>query len=265
VKTVVVLPKGTTASYLLGLYFDRSTQTLAPNLACVDEDGTLLFETNSLRLRGPEPRRGQRLAVVWGDSVVFSVLGRSWPDEIDDGTLDCLFLNGGIEGCPYRNVLGRAVNFNRAHDVALNVIMLGWHPFPHNTSVEADLEAALPEIPNAVLVTQPTSLNESIAATDLRAFFRDASEGPEYRFWSHMPYSVPLQAAWFGYISERNRIVRRVAAHTGTPCIDLFAALDSRHLQDFREHFFDPGHPRPGSYATLASIIREAVRPLLDR
>src|SRR4029453_2738001 len=39
------------------------------------------------------------------------------------------FLNGGIEGDPYDNILRRAAAFNHDHAVALNIVMLGWHPW----------------------------------------------------------------------------------------------------------------------------------------
>jgi len=44
---------------------------------------------------------------VWGDSVVFSV-GRGWPCLLDRLAPGYQFLNGGIDGDPYKNILRRA-------------------------------------------------------------------------------------------------------------------------------------------------------------
>ena len=263
-KTIHLFPDGAGLQYLQSLYLRRSTMTLIPNIAIINEQGELLFETNTLGLRGPEPQPGECFGIVWGASDVFSMQHcTSWPELIDDGTLGCRFLNGGVEGSNYRQILKRALDTNRNHPAALNVIFLGWNDFPDNHAVQFDLENALGELPNAVLVTQPTSLNATIANQDIRAHFR-AQLGPEhYGFWADYTYSVELQHAFYVHITQRNEIVRAVATRTDTPLIDLFAILDSSRLDDFRKYFFDVGHPRPAMYPTIAGIVREAVRPLL--
>lgn len=263
-RTIHVIPSTSTAEFGQSLYLDRATMTLIPNLAFVNEKGEFLFEINSLGLRGPEPEDGQPIAVVWGDSVVFSMAGKSWPEQINDGTLDYLFLNGGVEGSSYFEILRRAIALNRKRPAALNLILPGWHHFPDNRHVQRDLEDALSEIPNAVLVTQPTSLNAQIASTDLSNTFCKSPEDEEYfGFWGAAPYSVQLQNAYFVHISQRNAIVRAVAQSTGTPLIDLFTALDSAGLTDFRENFFDIGHPRMIAYPELAKIMRESIKHLV--
>jgi len=69
----------------------------------------------------------RKLAVVWGDSVVFGI-GWSWPCLLDAFAPGYQFLNGGIVADPYDNVLRRAAAFNQANAVALNIVMPGWHP-----------------------------------------------------------------------------------------------------------------------------------------
>src|SRR5207253_8152371 len=63
-----------------------------------------------------------------GDSVVFSS-GRGWPCLLDRFAPGYQFLNGGLDGDLYPNILRRADALNRSHSVALNLLMLGWHPF----------------------------------------------------------------------------------------------------------------------------------------
>ncbi|MGH7660253.1 MAG: hypothetical protein ACRENA_04955 [Vulcanimicrobiaceae bacterium] len=263
-KTIHVIPSTSNGAYEQGFYLNRSTMTLIPDQAFVNEKGEFLFETNSFGLRGAEPEEGQPIVVIWGDSVVFSMPGRGWPEQMNDDSPAYLFLNGGVEGTSFAEILKRAVAFNRKRRVELNVILPGWHHFPDNRYMQGDLENALGEIPNAVLATQPTSLNAQIASADLTSTFRQTLEDEtHFAFWGAAPYSVQLQTAYFAYICQRNAIVRAVAQSSGTPLIDLFAALDSSTLEDFRKHFFDIGHPRMIAYPMIAKIMREELQPLL--
>ena len=58
--------------------YDPERAALRPDLVFVEDDGSVTFEINEVGLKGDplDPRR--KLAVVWGDSVVFGS-GRSWP------------------------------------------------------------------------------------------------------------------------------------------------------------------------------------------
>lgn len=123
-KTVHLLPR---PNAIKRLCFDEETMTLRPNLVLVDRKGSVEFEINELGLKGAARDPSRKLAVVWGDSVVFGVRW-GWPPLLDEFAPGYQFLNGGIEADPYDNILRRAAAFNRANEVALNIVMLGWHP-----------------------------------------------------------------------------------------------------------------------------------------
>jgi len=123
-KSVHLIPAD---AAIKALCFDEATQSLRPNLVLVDRHGEVVFEINELGLKGRGRDPARKLAVVWGDSVVFGVRW-SWPCLIDELAPGWQFLNGGIEADPYDNILRRAVRFNREHEVALNILLLGWHP-----------------------------------------------------------------------------------------------------------------------------------------
>src|SRR3954449_4570322 len=110
------------------LCFDGTSQNLRPNMVLVDRQGAVVFEINELGLKGASRDPSRKLAVIWGDSVVFGVRW-SWPCLLDELAPGWQFLNGGIEGDPYTNILRRAGEFNQAHSVALNIVMPGWHPW----------------------------------------------------------------------------------------------------------------------------------------
>ena len=85
-------------------------------------------------------------------------------------------------------------------------------------------------------------------------------------FWGSTEYSVRFQQQLFAHILERNEIIRRVAARTKTPLVDLYAAFDSSREDDFRRWFFDVAHPRASSYPRLAEVVFEGgVRSILAR
>src|SRR3954447_2199277 len=98
-------------SALKRLVFDQATGMLRPNLVLVDRAGAVLFEINELGLKGAARDPSRKLAVVWGDSVVFG-MGASWPCLLDELAPGYQFLNGGIEADPYDNILRRALAFN---------------------------------------------------------------------------------------------------------------------------------------------------------
>ena len=97
-------------------------------MVLVDRRGAIVFEINELGLKGAARDPARKLAVIWGDSVVFGI-GWSWPCLIDEMAAGYQFLNGGIEADPYDNILRRAEASNHAHAVTLNIVMLGWHPW----------------------------------------------------------------------------------------------------------------------------------------
>jgi len=126
-KTVHLMPEATAVKRLL---FDDETMNLRPNLVLVDRRGAVVFEINELGLKGAARDPLRKLAVVWGDSVVFGI-GWSWPCLLDAFAPGYQFLNGGIVADPYDNILRRAAAFNQANAVALNIVMLGWHPMSY--------------------------------------------------------------------------------------------------------------------------------------
>ena len=107
-KSVHLLPPPAAVKRLC---FDDTRQTLRPNMVLVDRHGAVVFEINELGLKGTARDPARKLAVVWGDSVVFGI-GWSWPCLIDELAPAYQFLNGGIEADPYHNILRRAEAFN---------------------------------------------------------------------------------------------------------------------------------------------------------
>jgi hypothetical protein len=247
---------------LQSLYLDRDANSLRPNLTFVYRTGNIFFETNEIGLKGGPLDPARKLAVVWGDSVVFG-LGQSWPYLLDDMTPGFQFLNGGIEGNTYYQVLDRAQRLNRERDIALNIILLGWHVIGYNENLKSHLTAALAHIPNPVLGTQPTAFNRAMIGKDISALFVTGVAHDKYFGFPGWPYSVVQQKKVFDHIVERNEIVRDVAASTGVPLVDMFDAFNSERLVDFRQYFFDYSHPRPSAYPKIARVIYEGIKSLV--
>ncbi len=274
------------------LCFDEATQSLRPNLALVDRQGSIVFEINELGLKGAARDPSRKLAVVWGDSVVFGIRW-SWPCLLDELATGYQFLNG-------------AAAFSQAHAVALNILMLGWHPWhlpaglaegnsgttsrlerikqafralrhepspqsaPHDPQpppihqrLQADLLEFLQTAPNTVLATMPTALNRNIVDRDLSPYFARGDADTVFTFAGDLPYSVETQRRMFEHITERNAIVCEAVQATGVRLIDLAAAFDTEPLADFREDFHDMLHLRPRAYPKAAAAVYEGIKDLL--
>ena len=284
------------------IFYDREQRVLRPNLVFVDRAGSILFETNEAGLKGGPLDSQRDLVVIWGDSVVFG-WGRSWPCLLDRLAPGYQFLNGGLDGDAYTNVLRRASEFNRQHRVNLNLLMLGWHPFvplwpasgrrrwrwstaetrrhsqtigpqTGNQNLRADLTRFLEDTPNTVVLTMPTALNPGIVDRDLSSYLVAGDDETGFRFLGRFPHEVEMAAArgaaagriqrqGFDYIIERNAITREVCHQIGIRLIDLFAAFDTEKLADFRQNFVDMIHFRPRAYPLVAQVLYEGIKDLL--
>jgi len=261
------------------LYWSGELPGMVPNLVFVNRDGSVAFESNEAGLKGDPLDPARKLAVVWGDSVVFGA-GRGWAHLLDDLAPGWQFLNGGLEGDPYTNILRRAAAFNESHQVGLNLLMLGWHPFvppreptngratgilPHsgNENVRAELTRFLRRVPNTVVLTMPTPLNRRIVNTDLSPYLVEGDYEHAFRFLGKLPYRQDGQRWAFEHIEERNAITREVCAKLGVRLVDLAAALDTEDQPDFRENFLDAVHIRPRAFPLVARTIHAEVEDLL--
>jgi len=268
------------------LYFDERYASVRPNLVFVDANGAIIFETNAVGLKGDPVDPNRKLAVVWGDSVVFGS-SRGWPCLLDSFAAGWQFLNGGVEGDLYSNVLRRADQFNRRYRVALNLLMLGWHPFipvplgrrkaslsfaslagrqrlrPGNENIRAELTCFLERTPNTVVLTIPTALNGRIVHDDLSGYRATGDDSTSFRFLGDLPFHVEAQRQGFAHIVERNAIAREVCHALGIRLIDLFAAFNTEDRVDFREHFYDVIHFRPTAYPIVAQTVFDGIKDLL--
>ena len=229
---------------------------MRPNMGFVHRDGTVGFESNEVGLKGDPLDSRRKLVVLWGDSVAFGV-NRGWAHLLDDLAPGYQFLNGGLEGDLYTNILQRAREFNAKHEVALNLLMLGWHPFvpqrivsprrspfafarrtpvllPHsgNERVCEELTRFLEQWPNTVVLTMPTALNRRIVDQDLSSYLIDSHDETQFTFLGHIPYQLEGQRHGFEHIVERNAITREVCATLGVRIVDLFAVFDTEHQAD---------------------------------
>ena len=260
VKMVHLIPEH--GGEFQALYLDREANWLRPNLRFVRDDGTIRFETNEIGLKGDPVDPNRKLVVVWGDSVVFGI-GRGWPELLNDYFPEYQFLNGGIEGNSYAQVLERAVKLNQRLSISLNLIMIGWHPTDDNQNVKTDLIKSTGSITNPIFMTMPTALNKDVIEKDLTEYFRSGTATHGFTFMGNLKYSVSTQIELYQHIAARNQIIRQTAAELAVPLIDMFAAFDTTRLPDFREHFFDVPHPRPSAYPRLAIVVADAITPLI--
>lgn len=245
------------------LYYDKETEAMRPRLVFVGDDGSIHFEINEVGLKGDALDDTRKLVVVWGDSVVFSA-GRGWPCLLDSLAPGYQFLNGGIEGDPYTNILRRAYEFNRQRAVELNLLMLGWHPLPDNRNVRSALTDFIEKTPNTVLFTMPTALNRRVVGQDLSPYLTPGDANNAFTFCGDLPYSRKHQYISYNYIMERNEIIRNTAARMNVRMVDLFAAFDTEKLDDFRQDFIDMIHLRASAHPKIVRAVYEGIKDLLQ-
>lgn len=259
-KTVILMPHGEDT---YRFYYDRERQRLRPDVVIVDRSGAIAFEINEAGLKGDGFDPARKLAVVWGDSVVFGS-GQGWPCLIDAMAPGWQFLNGGIEGDLFRNILARAAALNRKREVSLNLVMLGWHPFPDNRGLHAALDDFLRLVPNTVLLTMPTALNRDLIERDLSPYLTERFAPDEFLFCGNIPYSPELAKTAFAFICERNAIAGEAAAAAGVRLVDLYAEFDTAPVADFRHDFHDIVHLRGSAYPKIAQAVYAGIADLLQ-
>jgi hypothetical protein len=229
----------------------------------VYQDARLLWRTNSLGLRGPEPDPTRKLAVIWGDSVIFGApdICTPWLPHLD--TPACQVLNGGVPGCPLHSSLERMNRLDEVLGIDLHIVFAGWNYStqeggPCNAGLKGHLLYELWEYRGrCALVTTPTSLNPAIVDHDLRAF---AEPWAERFVWDFEP---GVARAWLDNVIERNQIIREVGDELGLPVFDWYEAMRTTSLEDFRTDFVDFGHFRsaamPKVVAAWNAWLRRAV------
>jgi hypothetical protein len=252
---------------LQGYYLDRETNTLIPNLVFLDQNGQILFETNEVGLKGEKLDPARQLAIVWGDSVIFA-LGQGWVHLLNSYNTKFQFLNGGIEGINFKDILKRAVEMNeKLGNVALNVVFPGWHDHGHNAGLREALLSSLPKMRNPVLANMPTALNERIINEDISPYFSPTSSiafEDGFNFYGSYEYSIHLQKEIYEFLIERNTIIKDVAIELNLPFIDVFTAFESSSLPDFTQYFFDVMHPRIGAFPKFATTVYQGIKHLVE-
>jgi lysophospholipase L1-like esterase len=270
IRDVVVLDPTWSYETFQSFYLDRRRKRIKPNVVILKPpDMSVYFETNSIGFKGPQVDPSKRLAAVWGDSVVFGV-GKGWVEGLGGLFQGFQFLNGGLEGDRLEGIRDRAIEGNRQTKIERNVIFPGWHSMKSGRRVRAILSELLDRLPGPILSTVPTSLSERVAGTELSPYFTargdNKSQGDpdhDYLFWGRLGYSVRNAKKLLRQLDEQNAIVRALARARSVPLVDLHRVLYTEDLSNFREDFFDVGHPRPRSYQRIQTCFREALKDVL--
>jgi hypothetical protein len=109
----------------------------------------------------------------------------------------------------------------------------------------------------------PTALNPRIVDRDLSGYFTEGNDDTVFTFVGDAPYHFDGQRLGFAHILERNAIACEVCAELGVRVVDLYSALGSEKLDDFREHFHDMLHFRPRAFPFVAQTVHEGIKDML--
>src|SRR5271157_4758361 len=168
-------------------YMTRSPLRLKPRVILVrPQDMSVYLETNSFGFKGPDVDSNKRLVAMWGDSVVFGI-GNEWVGAVDRCFPGFQFLNGGLEGDPFENIMERASEANQRLKIDHNIMFPGWHARQRPDVLQSLLERAIATLPGPIFCTVPTSLNETVVEVDLSPYFQrvpdQAASESDYLYW----------------------------------------------------------------------------------
>ena len=107
---------------------------------------------------------------------------------------------------------------NETKNIAINIIVGGWHPSQTETGPVNDnfydlMSKIGPALAGCMLSTTPTSLNAAMIGMDLRSY--EALEDPNLRYYTTQPPQVLKE--WFRGLLERNEMVRLAGLISGIP------------------------------------------------
>jgi hypothetical protein len=276
-KTVIVRDP----SWPLGTLLDQYTENIAsedptlprvkPNVVLLRPNGEAFLETNSHGLLGPEVDFSQELTAVWGDSCVAG-WGRGWIDGLSERFPGRQILNGGLNMAPIDTIVTRAIEMNRRLPIKHNVLFAGWCTMMRSRDalrmVYQWVHRLCEELPNLILCTQPTALNERVAASDITPHLASAADlgfRAGFTFWSDLAPTQELVQTMYHLIQQQNEVLRRVAKETAmtagrfVPVIDFYRRFYTGNMPDFREHFFDAGHFRVEAYPMVQQVFCEEL------
>lgn len=267
IKDIYVYDPAISYETFQAFYLDQSRRRIRPNVVILNADGeSILFETNALGFKGPEIEPSKKLAVVWGDSVVFAHF-EGWVDGISQRFPDYQFVNGGLEGDRLENIVNRAVEKNEELAIDRNIIFPGWHSLKNPERIYELLNHAADALPGVILCTVPTSLCEKAVSNDISEYlteFKSINELEDiYLFWGNLEYTIDNAKLLYKRLLIQNNICRKVAKEKSLPLVDLYQPFHQNDLERFREYFFDVGHPRPSAYAKFQDAFYEELKDVL--
>lgn len=271
IKNVIVKKAGMEYDFFQSYYMEKSeNKQLKPNIVITNEDGTeILLETNSIGLKGKELDESKGYVGVWGDSVLFGLL-KNWVEETSDYYPQYQFLNGAIEGLPPDDIIKRAKKYNNMLEIKYNILFPGWHRTNFSAhKIEEIFRSAAEILPNCIMATVPTALNDVVVKEDFSSLLNNTIDSfdikkEDFVFWGNIPYTKQNAKKLFMYIRHRNMAIRKVAKDLNLPLIDLEKELTTTSLDDFRDNFFDIGHPRAEAYPLLKQIFKSVLDHVLE-
>jgi hypothetical protein len=245
---------------------------IKPNIVLVKPpEMTLFLETNAHGFLGPELDFGRKLVGVWGDSVVEG-WGLGWIHGESELLPGYQVVNGGVGGATLPFIGQRAIEMNRRLPFTYNLVFPGLNsifaPVSARSTIYFWLHRLLDRLPNVILCTQPTSLNEDLLASDLTSWLATGSAlgyHAGYNFWMELPPTREYVQAMFEVIVAQNAIVRQVAQEREqmrgqrVPVLDFYQRFYTRGAPDFRTAFVDAGHFRVEAYPMVWQALCEEL------
>lgn len=270
IKNIIEWDYSWSFDFFQSCYMESDGLGLKPNVVLMRPGKEEIhLEVNSDGFKGKEIDHNKKKVAVWGDSVIFGV-GHGWVDTLSERLEGFHFINGGIEGNDFKRIAHRVKKANEKHEIDYNIIFPGWHTLYDPRLIRKILIFLSEIIPNCIFCTIPTSLNENAIKSGLENYFVSKEEAQKtdkqtYYFWGSLEFTKKNALQLLKRVSKANRIITKTASQLNVPLIDWAAEFDPLKNNDFREDFFDAGHPRPEIYSKIINFFESEFKFILSQ
>jgi hypothetical protein len=245
-------------------YLNYRTGDLIPNSE-LWIGNELKVRINSLACKGEELDPALGVIGIFGDSAVFGSETDAWPFHIGIPGYQALLT--AVEGHDFKRMYERYQDLRGKVRFDAVVVAGSWHNLAYNRHDELYWNemfgAFCDKHYKTALCTLPAGINDATCKTGIDHLVANGAKGRPFAPWGWWPTSAEKMTEIYTGLLRYNACVRRYCKAFGTILIDLFEAYQPSDPEELAFEYFDPCHPRPSIYPTLAAVARKALESRL--
>jgi len=247
-------------------FLNYRTGELIPNTEVWVGD-VLTMRINSLACKGEELIPGLGVIGVFGDSATFGSETDAWPFRLEVPGYQPLLT--AVEGHDFTRMQRRFQELRGRVNFDAVVVAGSWHNLAYNRHDEVYWNEVFDSFCGkgfkTAFCTLPAGIDEYACERGIDRWIENGALGNQFTAWGTWPTSAEKTCEIYTGLLRYNAFVRRYCKSFGAILIDLFEAYRPGDPDLLAHAFFDPCHPRPEIFGSLAAVAREALEPRLPR